>query len=230
MSVEGVDLVVAETDEEVASIVGRALADTARAGGAIALTGGHTPGRAYQLAAELEPDWSAASVWWGDERCVPPDDERSNYLLARENLFDRLATQPGETHRIRGELGADAAADEYDAELRGVRLDLVLLGVGPDAHAASLFPNIAALDERERRAVPAEPKLEPFVDRVTMTIPVLSSAPQVLFVLTGTDKAEAAERAFSRPPDPSAPASLIRSSTGTTRVVLDRTAAGRLTD
>jgi 6-phosphogluconolactonase len=230
MSVEGVDLVVAETDEEVASIVGRALADTARAGGAIALTGGHTPGRAYQLAAELEPDWSAASVWWGDERCVPPDDERSNYLLARENLFDRLATQPGETHRIRGELGADAAADEYDAELRGVRLDLVLLGVGPDAHAASLFPNIAALDERERRAVPAEPKLEPFVDRVTMTIPVLSSAPQVLFVLTGTDKAEAAERAFARPPDPSAPASLIRSSTGTTRVVLDRTAAGRLTD
>jgi len=230
MSVEGVDLVVAETDEGVASIVGRALADTARAGGAIALTGGHTPGRAYQLAAELEPDWSAASVWWGDERCVPPDDERSNYLLARENLFDRLATQPGETHRIRGELGADAAADEYDAELRGVRLDLVLLGVGPDAHAASLFPNIAALDERERRAVPAEAKLEPFVDRVTMTIPVLSSAPQVLFILTGSDKAEAAERAFARLPDPSAPASLIRSSTGTTRVVLDRAAAARLSD
>jgi 6-phosphogluconolactonase len=230
MTVEDVDLVIAETDEEVASIVGEALADTAQAGGAIALTGGHTPGRAYQLAAELEPDWSAASVWWGDERCVPPDDERSNYLLARENLFDRLATQPGETHRIRGELGADAAADEYDSELRGVRLDLVLLGVGPDAHAASLFPNAPTLDERERTAVPAEAKLEPYVDRVTMTIPVLSAAPQVLFILTGADKAEAAERAFARPPDRAAPASLIRSSAGTTRVVLDRAAAARLSD
>jgi 6-phosphogluconolactonase len=230
MTVEGIDLVVAENDEEVASIVGDALADAARAGGAIALTGGHTPGRAYQVAAEREPDWSAASVWWGDERCVPPDDERSNYLLARENLLDRLATPPGEIHRIRGELGADAAADEYDAELRGVRLDLVLLGVGPDAHAASLFPSAPTLEERERTAVPAEAKLEPFVDRVTMTIPVLSSAPQVLFILTGADKAEAAERAFAGPPDPAAPASLIRSSSGTTRVVVDRAAAERLTD
>jgi 6-phosphogluconolactonase len=230
MTVEGIDLVVAENDEEVASIVGDALADAARAGGAIALTGGHTPGRAYQVAAEREPDWGAASVWWGDERCVPPDDERSNYLLARENLLDRLATQPGEIHRIRGELPADAAADEYDAELRGVRMDLVLLGVGPDAHAASLFPSAPTLEERERTAVPAEAKLEPFVDRVTMTIPVLSSAPQVLFILTGADKAEAAERGFARSPDPAAPASLIRSSSGTTRVVVDRAAAARLTD
>lgn len=228
MTLYGVELVVADDSEQVASIVADGLDEAARAGRAIALTGGRSPGRAYQLAAEREPDWSKASLWWGDERCVPPDDDRSNYKLARENLLDRLEAQPKEVRRIRGELEAEAAADEYDALLRGVRLGLVLLGMGPDGHAASLFPNAPALEERERRAVPAEARLEPFVDRVTMTVPVLSSALEVLFIVTGAEKAEAAERAFARPPDPATPASLIRSSTGTTRVVADRAAASRL--
>jgi 6-phosphogluconolactonase len=226
----GVELSVADDAEQVASIVADELDKAARAGRAIALTGGRSPGRAYQLAAEREPDWSNASLWWGDERCVPPDDERSNYRLARENLLDRLEAQPPEVRRIRGELGAEAAAAEYDAQLQDAQLGLVLLGVGPDGHAASLFPNAPTLEERERRAVPAEAKLEPFVDRVTMTVPALSSAPEVLFIVTGADKAEAAERAFGRPPDPATPASLIRSSTGTTRVVADRLAASRLHD
>jgi 6-phosphogluconolactonase len=228
MSLYGVELVVADDLEQAASILADTLVEAARAGCAIALTGGHSPGRAYQLAAERQPDWSGASVWWGDERCVPPDDERSNYRLARENLLDRLEAQPAESHRIRGELGADAAADEYDALLQDVRLDLVLLGVGPDGHTASLFPHTPALEERERRAVATEAKLEPFVDRVTMTIPMLASAAEVVFILTGADKADAAERAFGRLPDPATPASLVRSSDGTTRVVADHAAAARL--
>jgi len=200
----------------------------ARAGGSIVLTGGTSPGRAYELAAEREPDWSPATLWWGDERCVPPEDERSNFRLARETLLDRLEAGPREIQRIRGELGAEPAAREYDELLRGARLDFVLLGMGPDGHAASLYPNAPSLDERERLAVAAEAKLEPFVDRVTLTAPALSSAPEVVFIVTGESKAEAMERAFGRPPDPAAPASLIRSSRGRTRVVADAAAAARL--
>ena len=228
MTLYGVELVMADDPEQVASIVADELGEAARAGRAIALTGGRSPGRAYLLAAEREPNWSKASLWWGDERCVPPDDDRSNYKLARENLLDRLEMQPREVRRIRGELGAEAAAEEYDALLLDVRLGLVLLGLGPDGHTASVFPNAPTLEARERRAVPADAGLEPFVDRVTMTVPVLSSAPEVLFIVTGAEKAEAAERAFAHPPDPATPASLIRSIGGTTRVVADRAAASRL--
>ena len=142
------------------------------------LTGGKSPGRAYELAAERQPDWSRATLWWGDERCVPPDDERSNFRLAREKLLDKVAVQPRELHRIRGEAGAEAAAAEYDSELEGASLDLVLLGIGPDGHTASLFPGQPTLEERERRAIPAEATMEPFVERVTLTLPVLCSAPR----------------------------------------------------
>jgi 6-phosphogluconolactonase len=228
VTVYGAELVLAGSEEEAASIVADALAEAARAGRSIVLTGGHTPARAYELAAEREPDWSAASVWWGDDRCVPPEDERSNYRLAREHLLDRLEAQPHEVQRIRGELEPQEAADEYEAVLRGVQLDLMLLGLGPDAHAASLFPGSPALDERERLVVATEAGLEPFVDRVTMTLPALCSAPEMLFIVTGEDKAEAVERAFGRPPDPAAPGSLVRSASGRTRLVADIPAASRL--
>ena len=228
MTLYGVELTRVEDEEEAASVVADELVAAARAGQAIVLTGGESPGRAYELAAEREPDWSAAALWWGDERCVQPDDERSNYRLAREKLLDGLSVPPREAHRIRGELGAEAAAAEYDAELLGVSLDLVLLGIGPDGHAASLFPGQPTLEERTRRAIPAEAKLEPFVDRVTMTLPVLCSAPEVLFLATGDAKADAVERAFGRPPGPETPASLIRSASGRTRVVADAAAASAL--
>jgi 6-phosphogluconolactonase len=228
MTLYGVELSVHPDAEEVASAVADELVAAARVGQTIVLTGGTSPGRAYQLAAEREPEWSAASLWWGDERCVPPEDERSNYLLARENLLERLEAPPRSVHRIRGELGPEEAAADYDRLLQGVRLDFVLLGIGPDGHTASLFPNQPALDERERRAIPAEATLEPFVARVTLTVPVLSSAPTVVFIVTGESKADAVERAFARPPDSSTPASLIRSADGRTRVVADRAAAGRL--
>jgi 6-phosphogluconolactonase len=224
----GVELTVCEDAEGAASVVADELVAAAQAGHAIALTGGRSPGRAYELAAEREPDWSPASVWWGDERCVPPEDDRSNFRLARTTLLDRLEAMPREVQRIRGELGPEEAAREYDELLRNVSLDLVLLGIGPDGHAASLFPDQPTLDERERRAIPAEAKQEPLVDRVTLTVPLLCSAPAVVFVVTGEEKADAVERAFGRPPDPSAPASLIRSAAGRTLVVADAAAAGQL--
>jgi len=225
----GVELVVLESPEEAASAVADELAEAARKGLSIALTGGKTPGRAYELGAEREPDWSRTTLWWGDERCVPPDDERSNFGLARKTLLDRLAAQPREVRRIRGEAGAETAAAEYDRELEGASLDLVLLGIGPDGHTASLFPDQPPLEERERRAIPAEAKLEPCVERVTLTIPVLSSAPDVIFLVTGEGKADAVEQAFGRPPGLATPASLIRSATGRTRVIADAAAASGLT-
>jgi 6-phosphogluconolactonase len=224
----GVELVRAEDEEEVASIVAELLVDAARAGSAIALSGGESPGRAYELAAEREPGWSSASLWWGDERCVPPEDERSNYRLVRERLLDGLSAQPREIQRIRGELGAEAAAEEYDGKLAGVELAFVLLGLGPDGHTASLFPNQPTLEERRRRAIAAEAKLEPLVDRVTMTVPVLCSAPEVVFIVTGAAKTDAVERAFAQPPSPATPGSLIRSAAGRTRVVADPAAASGL--
>jgi 6-phosphogluconolactonase len=158
------------------------------------------------------------------------DDERSNFGMSRQRLLDGLSDRPREVHRIEGELGAAAAADRYDAELEGAQLDLVLLGIGPDGHAASLFPSQATLEERSRRAIAAEARLEPFVDRVTMTVPVLCSAPEVLFLAAGDSKAEAVEHAFGQPPGPDTPASLIRSAGGRTRVVVDAAAAARLQD
>jgi 6-phosphogluconolactonase len=198
--------------------------------GDVVLTGGSTPARAYEIAAELRRDWSDTELWWGDERCVPPDHEWSNYGLARRTLLDAVEVPALGIHRIEGELGAEEAARRYDAALRDVSLDVVLLGLGPDGHAASLFPNSPGLEERDRRAIPAEAKLEPFIDRVTMTIPMLESAQLLVWLVAGVDKAEAAARAFSGPPDPATTASLIRSKNGRTVAILDREAASVLTN
>ena len=223
-----VELVVVASAEEAAQRTAELLARAAGAGGHIALSGGSGPERAYELASELEPDWSRVEVWWGDDRCVPPDDELSNYRMAREALLDRLAVPPAAVHRIEGELDPAEAADRYDRALQGVRLDLNLMGIGPDGHTASLFPNAPTLDVRDRLVVAAEPALEPFVPRVTLTVPANSAAAHVLFVVTGTSKADAALRAFGAPPDPGTPASLVRSESGRTTAILDAEAASRL--
>ncbi|HEY7147826.1 MAG TPA: 6-phosphogluconolactonase [Gaiellaceae bacterium] len=199
------------------------LVESARAGEHIALSGGDSPGPAYELAAGLEPDWTKATLWWGDERCVPPDDERSNYLLVKRTLLDRV--DPGEVHRIHGELGGDDAAARYHDELEGARLGLALQGIGPDGHTASLFPHAPALEERERRAV-AAPHED--VERVTMTLPMLSGAAKVVFLVLGESKAEAARKAFAEEPSEETPASLLRSEDGDTIVLLDRAAAAEL--
>ena len=220
-----VEVRVAASGAEAVREAGELLAEAARRGGHIALSGGSTPRPAYEHAARLAPDWSRVEVWWADERCVPPDDERSNYRLVRESLLDRLDRKPAVEHRVLGELSPEEAADAYDAELRGVVFDLALLGIGPDAHTASLFPNDPALDELSRRAAAVA---RPDVDRVTATIPQLNASETVLFLIIGEEKADAVARSFSAPPDPATPAGLVRSASGKTIVLLDRTAADRL--
>ena len=222
------DLIVLDDAAAAARRTGELLAETAHAGGHIALSGGTSPELAYRTAAHLAPDWSRVNLWWGDERCVPPDDERSNYAMAKRTLLDELTVGP-RVHRIRGEAEPDAAATEYDEALRGVRrLRLNLLGIGPDGHTASLFPNTAGLHERERLAIAAKPGLDPSVMRVTMTPRMLANADLVLFLVTGEAKAGAARRAFEEPPDDSTPASRIRSRDGQTIALLDRAAASGL--
>jgi 6-phosphogluconolactonase len=222
-----VALVIVEDAGEVAAAVAERLALAAGAGGHIALTGGTTPERAYEEAAKREPDWSNAEIWWSDERCVPPDDDLSNYALAKRTLLDRLTADPHAVHRIKGELGKEKAAADYERELGDTVFDLELLGLGEDGHVASLFPNAPTLQER-RRVLPAEPGLEPFVDRVTLSIPALNSAREILFAVSGADKAGAARRAFTSEPSPDTPASLVRSLHGTTTAILDRAAAAEL--
>jgi 6-phosphogluconolactonase len=211
-----------------AAEVARLLAEQARRGGSIVLTGGSTPGRAYEQAAALEPDWNAVELWWGDERCVPPEDERSNYRVAKETLLDRLAAQPRAVHRIRGELQPADAAGELDRALEGVQLDLLLLGLGPDGHVASLFPGSPQLDVEDRRAVSGPAGLEPFVERVTMTLPALRSARRIVFLVTGMEKAEAVARAFEGDINPGVPASLVRLAPVRVEAFLDEAAASRL--
>jgi 6-phosphogluconolactonase len=208
--------------------VGELLADQARRGGSIVLTGGNTPGRAYEHAASLQPNWENVEVWFGDERCVPPDDERSNFLLAQRTLLDRLTTAPREVHRIRGELEPADAAGAYDKALDGVELDLLLLGVGPDGHVASLFPGTPQLGIEDRRATSGPAGLQPFVDRVTMTMPELRSARRIAFLVAGPDKAEAVARAFGGQITPEVPASLVLLSQSPVQVFLDRPAASKL--
>jgi 6-phosphogluconolactonase len=223
-----VETIVLDDADAAARHVGELLAEAARGGGHIALSGGKSPELAHETAARLQPDWSGVELWWGDERCVPPDDQRSNFAMAKRTLLDNLAVQPKGVHRIRGEAGPEEAAAEYDAALEGVRLRLNLLGLGPDGHTASLFPHSPGLHERERRAIAVNPGLEPFVRRVTMTPPMLANADVVLFLVTGRDKAEAVARAFEEPETDAVPAGRIRSRDGRTLVVLDREAAERL--
>jgi 6-phosphogluconolactonase len=211
----------AEAQREAAEL----LAQQATRGGHVALSGGSAPGPAHEAAARIEPDWSRVELWFADERCVPPDDERSNYRLVRETLLDRLDRKPAVEHRARGELRPDEAAEAYDDELRGVVLDLAFLGMGPDGHTASLFPNDPALDELARSAAAVH---RPDIDRVTLTLPVLRGAGVVLFLATGADKADAVSRAFGEPPSPTTPASLVRSSAGITYAFLDREAGANL--
>jgi len=219
-----IDIVVVD---DPARVVAERLAAAARAGGHVVLTGGSTPKLAYELAAGIEHDWTKVELWWGDERCVPADDERSNYGMAKAALLDRVET--GTVHRMRGELGREQGAELYEQELGSLeRFDLMLLGLGPDGHVASLFPKQPTLDETERRVIGAEAQLEPFVDRITLTLPVLRRSREVLFLVAGKDKAEAAQRAFAGEPTRETPGSLVRSTRGRTTAVLDEAAAAYL--
>ena len=216
--------------EEVAAAAADVLA---AARGHVALAGGSSPRRAYGLAAQGRDDWSGTTLWFGDERCVPPDDEHSNFRMVKTALLDELAAPP-EVVRIEGELGAEAAAGAYETELRSrlgnaPRLDLVLLGLGPDAHTASLFPGKPAAQEARRLAAPVpEAGMPPQVPRVTLTLPVLNAARAVVFLVAGADKQQAMARAFGDEPDPASPAARVRPAEGDLLVLCDEAAAAGL--
>ena len=209
------------------------LAAAAGAGGHIALTGGDTPRRAYEQAAALPADWSAATVWWGDERCVAPDDARSNFRLAHEALLARLDPPP-RVERIPGERGFETAPELYEQSLESVfgerppEFELLLLGLGPDGHCASLFPGAPELAVTDRRVVGVEhAALEPLVPRVSLTLPALTAARDTLFLATGTEKAEAVRRAFGSPGD-EVPARRVADASARVTVLLDADAAAEL--
>ena len=218
------DIVVHPDAGAAAAAVAALLAEAVEAGGSIVVSGGSTPRRAYELAAALDGDWGGVDLWFGDDRCVPAYDPRSNQLLIQESILDRIIVHPT-VHAIQTELSPDEAAAAYDAVLRDEPLDLVLLGIGSDGHTASLFPDAPSLDMRDRLAVAAEPGLDPFVERVTLTISALESGAHVVFLVVGAEKADAARRAFSDAPSKATPASLVRSRDGKTTVILDAAAA-----
>jgi 6-phosphogluconolactonase len=214
--------------ENVAAAAAERIAAVAEAGGSVVLAGGSTPRRAYELASGA--DWSAARVWFGDERCVPPEDERSNFRMARESLLDRLSEPPLAVFRMRGELEPAEAARHYAAELfehDAEPFDLLLLGIGGDGHTASLFPGKPAVEERNQlvAAVP-EAGLEPFVPRISLTIPALVRAREIVFLVAGEGKQRAVQQSF-RTQHSMTPAGIVaRKAHGRVTVLLDGEAAG----
>jgi 6-phosphogluconolactonase len=220
-----------------AMMVGAALG-----GGHIVLTGGSTPRAAYEHFVEatrtVELDLSETTFWMGDERCVAPEDERSNYRMIRESLLEPLGGADGEgrvtLHRMRGEMGPEEGAAEYEQVLRDAglpRFDLLLLGIGPDGHCASLFPHKPALEEHERAVIGVpEAGLEPFVPRISFTLPTLISARHIVFLATGASKADAIARAFgpAATPDQGTPSSLLAPRADQVTVICDQAAASRL--
>jgi len=221
-------------DDPAARVV-ELLLEAAAAGGQIVLTGGSTPRRAYEQAAKGGVDWSGATVWFSDDRCVGPQDPRSNFGLADGALLRRLPEdQRPDVMRIEGELGPEIAAASYEAELRerlggDPRWDLMLLGLGPDSHCASLFPGKPELQERSRLVVGVEHAgWDPFVPRVSLTLPALNSARRTVFLVTGADKAGAMKRAFGDPADAASPSAQVRPKAGELLVLCDAAAAAEL--
>lgn len=205
----------------------------------LALSGGSTPRKVYELLAgedfRKEMDWTNVHVFFGDERMVPPDHAESNYRMASESLLSHVAIPPENVHRIDGVGDAAANASAYEREMRGLfgdlewpRLDLVLLGMGDDGHTASLFPGTEALKEQRLWVAPNwVEKLGAW--RVTLTVPVINAARHVTFLVTGADKAARLREVLKGERDPSRlPAQLIRPTDGTLEWFVDRAAAARL--
>lgn len=208
------------------------------------LSGGSTPEQLYALLASPEwagrIDWARVAFFFGDERGVPPDDPQSNYRMARASLLGPLGVRAEQVHRMRGELGAEAAAADYRAVLDQAALerrlgpdgsrfpvfDLVLLGLGGDGHTASLFPGTAALDESSRWVVESHP--HGLVPRVTLTFPVLDAARQVLFLVSGADKARAVREVLSGTSAAALPAARVRPHAADAEWLLDAAAASEL--
>ena len=202
----------------------------------IALSGGSTPKALYQLlaSAQYPPqiDWPNVDVFFGDERCVPPDHADSNYRMAREAMLSKVPIPGDNVYRMRGEApDPNEAAKEYGEMLKEKfgndgGLDLILLGMGPDGHTASLFPNTKALGETKHRVMANHvPKLNAW--RLTMTAPFINRAHEVMFLVTGQEKAAVLSEVLEGPRDPERlPSQLIQPQRGKLTWLLDAAAAG----
>lgn len=196
----------------------RRLREERGSAGHLALSGGSTPARTFELLAAEAAELEDVEVWFADERCVEPQDEQSNYRLAAEKLLRPASIPDGRVHRMPGELGPDAGADAYARELLAGAplesglpvLDLVLLGIGPDGHVASLFPGASTLDAGEEAlclGVHDSPKPPP--ERITLSLAVLRAARACLLLATGAEKADAVSAMLAEP-SRHVPASLLR--------------------
>lgn len=199
----------------------------------VALSGGSSPKAMHQLLASEKIDWARVHLFWGDERCVPPDHEHSSYRMARETLLDHIAIPAENIHRLRGEVDPERAAQDYEAELRAfagpsilseakskdapLRFDLIYLGMGDDGHTASIFPGSSAVRERERWVLAQEhtaPPL-PLVTRLTFTPVLLNAAACVAFLVSGAGKAARLAQVLHGPYQPETlPAQIVRPSDG----------------
>lgn len=202
---------------------------------AAALAGGSTPTHTYELLCrqphrERIP-WEDVHIFWGDERCVPADDPRSNQRMARQAFLDAM---PAQIHPIDGALAPDVAALKYESELRAFAhgdagfLDLVLLGLGEDGHTASLFPGDAALNEAQRWVLPVAPTPNRLA-RITLTPPIITHARQIVFLVSGSSKADILRRVLEGQGNEDVlPARRIQPTSGQVRWMVDRAAAGLL--
>ena len=204
----------------------------------IALSGGSSPLDAYALLAKAPIDWKKIQIYWVDERCVPPDDDRSNYFHAKTAFLDKIAIPPENVHRMVGEAADPAAfAAEYEQLLRDTvkskvsglpALDLVILGIGDDGHTASLFPHHPEVDVTDKLvvAVPMSPT-KPNVARLTLTPPMLENAKASVIIVLGKTKHEPLERIWSTAGNvQDTPSRIIRGFRGSITWVIDRAAGG----
>jgi len=201
----------------------------------VALSGGNMPRTLYRLLSSRFRDeipWTKVHVFWGDERYVPLADPQSNYRMARETSLDAVPCPAGNVHPMPTELpNPEVAAREYEKTLRSYfskdwpRFDLVLLGLGEEGHTASLFPGSPALNESKRWVVAVKAPAKPAL-RLTLTLPAITGASNIYFLITGSNKAEALHHVLTGSPDPkSYPASGIRRAKGTVIWWLDQAAA-----
>jgi len=203
----------------------------------VALSGGSTPKTLFQLLAsdyQEKIDWKNTYIFWGDERCVPPDDADSNYKMARETLLDHVSLPESNVYRIKGELPPEDGAAQYEETLRTYfnnelpRLDLILLGMGDDGHTASLFPGTDALNERQKWVIPNHVVSAKQTWRITLTLTVINNASNIMFLVAGTGKAETLKRVLQGDYKPTElPSQLIKPTNGNLIWAVDH-AAGSL--
>jgi 6-phosphogluconolactonase len=237
--VDGADELFVRAAEEITHAAGEAICTNGEF--RLCLAGGSTPAGAYELLAtrfRLSVDWRDVEFYWGDERCVAPDDPGSNFAMARRTMLDKLEPRADHIHRMRGEARPDQAARDYEALMRekfGLgagefpRFDLILLGLGENYHTASLFPGSPSIRERERLCVPVEVADPAHPRRLTLTPPVINQAAHVMFLVAGEKKAHAVSRVLEGPHDPDrVPAQIVAPADGVVTWLLDRAAASLL--